>query len=127
MFTYFIQETKLLRPNPRLHVGFAARRAGALGMNWIVDGRVDDTPPGGALPFEVWRPRDGGKPFVRIEYTAQTIDQMRQGQTLTAANPPVEDPISVPACSRQDLSCAWDGFSGAVRQAIDPAYVRAQR
>ena len=109
------------------HDSNIAAVAGALGINWIVDGRVDDTPPGGALLFEVWRPRDGGRPFVRIEYTAQTIDQMRQGQTLTAANPPVEDPIFVPACSRQDMSCAWDGFSGAVRQAIDPAYVRAQR
>ena len=101
--------------------------AGALNINWIVDGRVDDTPPGGALLFEVWRPRDGGKPFVRLEYTAQTIDQMRSGQTLTAANPPVEAPIFVPACSRDDLSCGFDGFQAAVRQAIDPAYVRPQR
>ena len=33
--------------------------AGALGVDWIIDGRVDDTPPGGALLFEVWRPHDG--------------------------------------------------------------------
>lgn len=101
--------------------------AGALGINWIVDGRVNDTPPGGALLFEVWRPRDGGKPSVRLEYTAQTIDQMRSGQTLTATNPPVEDPIFVPACSREDMSCAFDGFEAAIRQAINPAYIRPQR
>lgn len=109
------------------HDSNIAAVAGALGVNWIVDGRVDDTPPGGVLLFEVWRPRDGGEPFVRLEYTAQTLDQMRQGQTLTTANPPVEDPVYVPACGRQDMSCAWDGFSSAVRQAIDPAYVRPQR
>jgi len=101
--------------------------AGALNLNWIVDGLVDDTPPGGALLFELWRPRNGGRPFVRVEYTAQTLDQMRQGQTLTAANPPVEDPVFVPACSGADGSCAWDSFVGAMRQAINPAFVRPQR
>jgi 4-phytase / acid phosphatase len=101
-----------------------AAAAGAMGLNWIVDGRVDDTPPGGALLFEVWRPRDGGKPFVRLEYTAQTLEQMHDGQTLTASNPPAEEPIFVPACSRDDMTCAFDGFQAAVRHAIDPAYVR---
>jgi 4-phytase/acid phosphatase len=109
------------------HDSNIATVAGALGVNWIVDGRVNDTPPGGALLFEVWRPRDGGKPFVRLEYTAQTLDQMRQGQTLTTANPPVDDQVFVPACSRPDMSCAWEGFSSALRQAIDPVYVRPQR
>jgi len=98
--------------------------AGTLGLNWIVDGRVDDTPPGGALLFEVWRPRNGGKPFVEVKYTAQTLEQMHNGQQLTAANPPVEDPIFVPACSRDDMSCTLDGFQAAVHHAIDFAYVR---
>jgi 4-phytase/acid phosphatase len=99
--------------------------AGALGVDWIIDGRVDDTPPGGALLFEVWRPRDGGQPFVRIEYTAQTLEQMRFAQPLTSANPPAAAPIFVPGCSRQDMSCSWEGFAGAVHGAIDPAYVDA--
>ncbi len=96
--------------------------AGALGIDWIFDGRVDDTPPGGALLFELWRPRDGGKPFVRLEYIAQTLEQMRNAEPLTAANPPAQAPIFVPGCGRADLSCTWDGFSAAVRAAIDPAY-----
>jgi len=99
--------------------------AGALGIDWIEDGRVDDTPPGGALVFELWRSRVDGKPFVRLEYTAQTLEQMRKGETLTPANPPAEAPIFVPGCSRPDLSCTWEGFSAAMRQAIDPAYVSA--
>ncbi len=109
------------------HDSNIATAAGALAIHWIVDGRVDDTPPGGALLFEVWRARDGGRPFVRLAYTAQTIDQMRKSQALTATNPPVEDKIFVPACSGEDMSCTWDGFSAAVRQAIDSAYVRPQR
>lgn len=100
--------------------------AGALGVNWIIDGRVDDTPPGGALLFEVWRPSDGGQPFVRLEYTAQTLEQMRHAQTLTPANPPAAAPIFVPGCSRQDKSCTWEGFSAAVHAAINPAYVSTQ-
>ena len=100
--------------------------AGALHIDWVLDGRVDDTPPGGALLFELWRPRDGGKPFVRLEYTAQTLDQMRNSETLTPANPPTVAPIFVPGCSRQDLSCTWEGFSAAMRASIDPAYVAAQ-
>jgi 4-phytase/acid phosphatase len=99
--------------------------AGALGIDWIEDGRVDDTPPGGALVFELWRSRVDGKPFVRLRYTAQTLEQMRKGETLTPANPPAEAPIFIPGCSRPDLSCTWEGFSAAMRQAIDPAYVSA--
>ena len=100
--------------------------AGALGIGWIEDGRADDTPPGGALVFELWRSRTDGKSFVRLRYTAQTLEQMRKGEPLTPANPPAEAPIFVPGCSRPDLSCTWEGFSAAMRQAIDPAYVNAQ-
>jgi len=99
--------------------------AGALGIDWIEDGRMDDTPPGGALLFELWRSHADGKPFVRLEYTAQTLEQMRKGLPLTPANPPAEAPIFVPGCSRPDRSCTWEGFSAALRQAIDPAYVSA--
>jgi 4-phytase / acid phosphatase len=97
--------------------------AGALGVSWIIDGRVDDTPPGGALLFELWRPRKGGKPFVRLEYTAQTLEQMRQLQPLTTANPPAAAPIFVPGCSAADKSCTWEGFAATVRAVVNPAYV----
>ena len=100
--------------------------AGALGIDWAIDGRVDDTPPGGALLFELWRSRTHGKPFVRLEYTAQTLEQMRQTRPLTLANPPADAPIFIPACSGADLSCNWEGFAAAMRKAIDPAYVVSQ-
>ncbi len=98
--------------------------AGALGIDWIADGRVDDSPPGGALVFELWRSPKAG-PFVRVSFTTQTLEQMRNAEPLTPANPPAEAPIFVPACSGPDLSCTWDGFSAAMRQATDPAYVSA--
>jgi 4-phytase/acid phosphatase len=98
--------------------------AGALGIDWIADGRVDDSPPGSALVFELWRSATAG-PFVRVAFSAQTLEQMRKSEPLTAANPPAEAPVFVPACSRPDLSCTWDSFSAAMRQATDPAYVSA--
>ncbi len=100
--------------------------AGALGIDWIEDGRVDDSPPGGALIFELWRSATAG-PFVRVAFTAQTLEQMRKSEPLTPVNPPAEAPIFVPACSRADLSCTWDSFSAAMRQATDPAYVSVLR
>lgn len=98
--------------------------AGALGIDWIADGRVDDSPPGGALVFELWRSPKSGL-FVRVAFMAQTLEQMRNTEPLTPANPPAEAPIFVPACSRADLSCTWDGFSAALLQATDPACVTA--
>jgi 4-phytase / acid phosphatase len=98
--------------------------AGALGIDWIADGRVDDSPPGGALIFELWSSATSGT-FVRVAFTTQTLEQMRKSQPLTPANPPAEAPIFVPACSHSDFSCTWHGFSAAMRQATDPAYVSA--
>jgi 4-phytase/acid phosphatase len=98
--------------------------AGALGIGWVEDGMLNETPPGGTLRFELWRSRATGKPFVRLVYAAQTLEQMRFAQPLTAANPPVEAPVFVPACSGADLSCSVERFSAAARQVIDPVAVQ---
>lgn len=100
--------------------------AGALGLDWIVDGRRDDTPPGGALIFELWRAGSGGAYSVRTYYTAQTLQQMRQMQPLTQAAPPAIAPIFVPGCGRADLSCSWDAFAASLRSAMKPAGVGPQ-
>ena len=57
--------------------------AGLLDLDWIADGRRDDTPPGGALVFELWQPAAGSEDFVRIYYTTQTLEQMRSASVLT--------------------------------------------
>ncbi len=119
------------KPGDRLlvlaaHDSNIATLAGMLHIDWAMDGRIDDTSPGGALIFELWRSRADGKPFVRVTYTAQTLEQMRKAEPLTPANPPAEAPIFVPGCGRADLSCSWEGFAAAAQQAIDPAYLPAQ-
>jgi 4-phytase/acid phosphatase len=89
--------------------------AGLLDLNWIVDGRRDDTPPGGALVFELWQPATGGEDFVRVYYTTQTLEQMRTATVLTSQNPPVRVPVFIPACSRADSSCSLPDFERALQ------------
>lgn len=57
----------------------------------------DDPPPGGAMGFELVRDA-AGRAFVRAFYTAQSMDQLRELQPLTAANPPSYSYFSVPGC-----------------------------
>lgn len=97
--------------------------AGSLGLDWIVDGRRDDTPPGGALVFELWSVTSGGDDRVRVFYTAQSLDQMRAEQSLSLERPPLIAPLFVPACSQADLSCSLAGFVSAAKEAINPAFV----
>ncbi len=82
--------------------------AGALNLTWIVDGRRDDTPPGGALVFELWQTRETHLNYVRLFYTAQTLDQMRNSAQLSLSNPPQRVPIFIPGCSTETMSCALD-------------------
>jgi 4-phytase/acid phosphatase len=89
--------------------------AGLLGLDWIADGRRDDTPPGGALVFELWQPTAGSEDFVRVYYTTQTLEQMRSSTVLTSQNPPVRVPVFVPACSRADFSCSVTDFERALQ------------
>ena len=89
--------------------------AGLLQMNWIMDGRRDDTPPGGALTLELWQ--DKNRQYsIRAYYTAQTLEQMRASVTLTPASPPAMAPLFIPACSRLDFSCGWNDFSSLLKQ-----------
>jgi 4-phytase/acid phosphatase len=89
--------------------------AGLLDLDWIADGRRDDTPPGGALVFELWQPAAGSGDFVRVYFTTQTLEQMRSSTVLTSQNPPVRVPVFIPACSRADFSCAFPDFKRALR------------
>jgi 4-phytase/acid phosphatase len=95
--------------------------AGALGLTWIIDGRRDDTPPGSALVFELWRSASGNY-SVRVFYTAQTLDQMRDFAVLSLSSPPVRAPVFVPGCGLRDQSCTLGGFSAVLQRAIDLAH-----
>jgi 4-phytase/acid phosphatase len=93
--------------------------AGLLQLDWIVDGRRDDTPPGSAMVFEV-RQRPGGEYVVHSYFTAQTLDQMRSSTVLTESNPPERIPLFMPGCSGSDFSCTLADFRRSIEQAIDP-------
>jgi len=97
--------------------------AGLLNLTWILDGRRDDTPPGGAIIFELWRKRATGDYFVQSYYSAQTLEQMRLASRLTKDNPPLRTHIFLPGCSQQDFSCSWLSFKEVLRQAVDPRYI----
>ncbi len=119
----------LSRPGDRLlilvgHDTNLANISGTLGLNWLVDGRRDDTPPGGALVFELWRRRDKGEFSVRTFYVAQTLDQMRNATPLSNENPPERVPVFVPGCSQADGSCEWGAFQLAVQAATTSNFVK---
>lgn len=97
-----------------------ANVAGVLHLDWILDGRQNDTPPGGALVFELWRSAGSGDWSIRVDYMAQTLEQMRSARILTLANPPARVPVFVPDCGRQDMSCTWPAFATTLRHALQP-------
>jgi 4-phytase/acid phosphatase len=97
--------------------------ASLLNLNWIVDGRRDDTPPGGVLIFELWKTRASGVYSVQTYYTAQTLEQMRSASNLTLNNPPQRVHLFLPGCSEKDSACSWPSFVKTINQAIDQNYV----
>jgi 4-phytase / acid phosphatase len=100
--------------------------AGLLGISWLLDGyQRDDTPPGGALVFELWQQAEGDM-AVSTYYMAQSPEQMRKVVSLTLDSPPLKSPIFVPGCSTADekMTCPWKAFQHAIESAIDPAFVK---
>lgn len=100
--------------------------AGLLGISWLLDGyQRDDTPPGGALVFELWQQAEGDM-AVRTYFVAQSLEQMRKALPLTVDSPPLKSPIFVPACGTadQEMTCPWKMFQRTIESAIDPAFVK---
>ena len=100
--------------------------AGLLGISWLLDGyQRDDTPPGGALVFELWQ-KPEGEMAVSTHYIAQSLEQMRKAIPLTLDSPPLKSPIFVPGCSRADqkMTCPWKAFQHTMESATDPAFAK---
>jgi len=99
--------------------------AGLLGLSWIIDGRRNDTPPGGALVFEIWS-SPANSYAVRIFYVSQTLSEMRNLTPLTLDKPPVRANVFVSSCSTADKGypCFWSRFAQQVKSAINPAFVQ---
>jgi 4-phytase/acid phosphatase len=98
--------------------------SGTLGLSWLIDGRRDDTPPGGALMFELWQNGATSKYSVRLFYTAQTLDQMRNITPLSLSNPPERVPVFVPGCNKADTSCDWSTFTSLIQAATSSELTR---
>lgn len=79
----------------------------------------DDPPPGGAMGFELLK--DGaGKAYVRTFYTAQTMDQLRALQPLTASNPPSYSYFPLPGCGvkGEPTLCPLETFQKIVERKL---------
>ena len=98
-----------------------ANIAGALNLNWLVDGRRDDTPPGGALVFELWAEPETSAYQIRAYYTSQTLEQMRNVTSLTLENPPARANVFIPGCSTggEGFPCDWKAFEKTLLTAMD--------
>ena len=98
--------------------------AALLHLTWTAGGRHDDTPPGSALVFELWRSGGSGDYFVRVLFTAQTLEQLRNATPLTQIHPPLRVPLTIGGCSKAGAdTCSWAAFSQLSGRAIDPNYV----
>jgi 4-phytase/acid phosphatase len=96
--------------------------SGMLGLSWHLPGyQPDDTPPGGALIFSLWQRPNGAVYFVRVQYLAQTLEQMRSAAPLTMAAPPAQEDVTVAGCESAtvDLGCSWNTFVKSLQKAID--------
>ena len=103
-----------------------ANIAGALNLNWIIDGRRDDTPPGGALVFTLWKHSGSSNYDVQAYYTSQTLEQMRNLTELTLDEPPARANVFIPGCSAggDDFPCDWKAFEQTLTTLIDPTFVK---
>lgn len=104
--------------------------SGMLGLSWHLAGYVENaTPPGGALVFSLWRDALANRYFVRTQFIAQSLDQMRDAAPLTMSSPPVEQDLEIPGCDSlaDDGGCSSSAFKATLQRAIDPAFVSERR
>jgi 4-phytase/acid phosphatase len=96
-----------------------AELSSMLHLSWLVKGdQLNDTPPGGALIFELHAPASGGaQPFVRTFFIAQSLDAMRAGNGQN----PQRVPVYLSGCPAFD--CPFATFNRVVTSAIDPTFV----
>jgi 4-phytase/acid phosphatase len=115
-------------PDARLLVlnssdGYVAGVANLLHLHWLLPGyQPDYCPPGGALVFELRQSKRSGEFLVRVNYTAQTFDQLRNLTPLSRKEPPATMRLLIPGGghSADDLELRFSEFAGLLESAIDP-------
>jgi 4-phytase/acid phosphatase len=97
-----------------------ADMAGLLGLHWhAASYPADDVPPGGALIFELLGDSAGGQ-FVRASFRSQTMDQLRNQQPLSSANPPYRQYLDIPGCgtAADERSCDLAKFRSLIENRL---------
>jgi 4-phytase/acid phosphatase len=106
---------------------YVAGLAGLLDMHWLLPGyQPDFCAPGGALVFELRQVTATGQYLVRVFYTAQTFDQLRNLTTLTLAEPPATMQLLIPGggYSATNLDVDFTTFTNLMNAAIGLEYVQ---
>jgi 4-phytase/acid phosphatase len=98
--------------------------SGMLGLSWKLPSyQLDETPPGGALLFSLWRDGASHEDFVKTEFVAQTLEQMHRRTPLSLAVPPERTTVTIPGCNPADArGCPWPTVQRVLQQAIDPKF-----
>ncbi|MGG1948906.1 histidine-type phosphatase [Trinickia sp. NRRL B-1857] len=99
-----------------------ANLAGMLGLDWTLPDQPDDTPPGGALVFSLWRDKLAHADFVTVELVYQSLSQLREMKPLTLADPPSRHALAIPECadSAHGNACRLDRFMSIARRSLAP-------
>jgi len=106
---------------------YVAGLAGLLRLHWQLPGyQPDYCPPGGALVFELRQSQESGEFLVRVFFTAQSFDQLRNLTPLTQAAPPLTTQLLVPGGSRPggSLDVKFPVFQKLLTQAMGWQYVQ---
>ena len=101
--------------------------AGLLKLHWQLAGyQPDFCAPGGALVFEVRQSLDTGEFLVRVYYTAQSLDQLRNLTPLALDAPPETAQLFVPGGSKPggSFDVNFATFQKLVTNAIGLQYVQ---
>jgi 4-phytase/acid phosphatase len=118
--------------NSQIHViissdYYLAGVAGLLDAHWLLPGyQPDFCAPGGALVFELRQVRATEEYLVRVFYTAQTFDQLRNLTALSVTNPPATMQLHIPGGSNYatNLDVSFISFSNLLSKAICLKYVQ---
>jgi 4-phytase/acid phosphatase len=98
-----------------------ANVAAMLNLHWkLPDLPDDDTPPAGALIFELYAGPEKGQHFVRMHYVHQTLRQLRTRAVLTDERPPNWVHLTMSPC---ETSCDFQKFEKILQKAIDYKFV----
>jgi len=106
---------------------YVAGLAELLGLHWLLPGyQPDYCTPGGALVFELRQVKATEQYLVRVFYTAQTFDQLRNLTPLTLEAPPATMQLLVPggSSSATNLDVSFVTFSNLLNNAIGLEYVQ---